>query len=274
LPSPNQLSQTDTASLFPVLLPVQPPSLTDLTNSADPEVNQPLVRPTNSSSGMSSPSVSEIQVPTVLPLKQSLPPQETQAPLPMPVPFPIVTAQILTRTQRDPSSAQVPPNMQVVPVMQVVTRLNAASPLGTDPRPVSPIPRSQADAASSMVTASALPIVQAFNGSSSQAQLKAKADTPLVFSIPFSGPFPGTSIGPTNNGHLSPHPARSEMVKTSAQSVPRVSTQPMLNPQTSVSSPPPENRQQKIDLNDLANKVERKLMRRLVVERERRGRTQ
>jgi hypothetical protein len=279
LPSPNQLSQTDTASLFPV----QPPSLTDLANPADPE-DRPLVRPTSSNSGMSSPSVSKIQVPTVLPLKQSLPPQETQAPLPMPVQLPIVTAQMLTRTQMDPSSPQVPsamqvpfpiamaqvsPDMQVVPAMQVVNRLNAANPPGTAPRSVSPISRSQVDVASKIVAASALPIVQVSNGSGSQAQLRTKADTPLVFSIPFSGPSSASSVRPTGNGHTATHPAVSEMVT----SVPRVSAQPILNPQTNVSSAPPY-QQQKIDVNDLANKVERKLMRRLVVERERRGRTQ
>jgi hypothetical protein len=257
LPALNPLSQTDTASLFPVLLPVQPPSLTDLANS---EVTQPLVRPASSSAGMSSASVPEVQVPTVLPLKQSLPPLENQAPLPMPVPFPIVTAQMLTSTQIGPSAAQVPPDMQVVPVMQVATRLNAANPLGTSPRPVSPISRFQAD------IASALPIVQVSNGSGSQAQQRAKVDTPLVFSIPL-----GSSVRPTGNGPPSINPMMPGMVTTATQSFPRVDAQPMLNPQTISSTPP--NQQQKIDVNDLANQVERKLMRRLVVERERRGRT-
>jgi hypothetical protein len=258
LPALNQFAQTDTASL----LPVQPPSLTDL---ADPEVTQPLVRPANSSLGMSSPFVPEVQVPTVLPLKQSLPPLETQTPLPMPVPFPIVTAQMLTRTQIDPSSAQVPPAMQVVPVMQVVNRLNAANPLGANPRPISPISRPQVDTATLQETTSALPIVQV---SGSQAQQKTEVDTPLVFSIPL-----GSSVRPTGNGPPSINPMMPGMVTPATQSFPRVDAQPMLNPQTSVSSSPPQ-QQQKIDLNDLANQVERKLMRRLVVERERRGRTQ
>jgi hypothetical protein len=262
LPALNPLSQTDTASLFPVLLPVQPPSLTDLANS---EVNQPLVRPTNSRSSMSSTSVPEVQVPTVLPLRQSLPPLENQAPLPMPVTFPIVTAQMLTRTQIDPAMAQVPPVMQVVPIMQVVNRLNAVSPLGASPRPVSPISRSQVDKAALQEATSALPIIQV---SGSQAQLRTKVDTPLVFSIPFSGPPSGSSVGPTVNGPLSNNPVRSEMGTT----IPRVSAQPLLNPQTISSAS--LNQQQKIDVNDLANKVERKLMRRLVIESERRGRTQ
>jgi hypothetical protein len=269
LPSLNQFAQTDTASLFPVLLPVQPPSLTDLANPADPEVKQSLVQPANSSSGISSASVPEVQVPTVLPLKQSLPPLETQTPLPMPVPLPIVTTQMLTRTQIDPSMAQGQSLMQVVPVMQVVNRPNAANPLGSNSRAVSPISRSQVDAATLQEAASALPIVQVSNGSGSQAQLKTKVDTPLVFTVPSFGPFSGSSVGPTGNGHLSTNPVRSEM----GTSISRVSAQPILNPQTNVSSAPPH-QQQKIDLNDLANQVERKLMRRLVVERERRGRTQ
>jgi hypothetical protein len=253
LPALNPLSQMDTASLFPV----QP---LNLANPADPEVTQPLVRPTNSSSGMSSASVPEVQAPTVLPLKQSLPPLENQASEAVPVAFPIVTAQMLTRTQIDPSSAQVPP------AMQVVNRLNAANPLGANLHPVLPISRSQADTAMRLEVASALPIVQVSSGS--QAQQRAKVDTPLVFSIPL-----GSSVRPTGNGPPSINPMRPGMVTTATQSFPRVDAQPMLNPQTSVSSSPPQ-QQQKIDVNDLANQVERKLMRRLVVERERRGRTQ
>ncbi len=251
LPALNQPSQNDIASL----LPVQPPSLTDLAN---PEVTQPLVRPANSSLSMSRTSVPDVQVPMVLPLKQSLPPFE--ALLPMPESFPIVTAQMLTSTQIGPSAAQVPPDMQVV------TRLNAAHPLGANLRPVLPISRSQADTAMRLEVASALPIVPVSSGS--QAQQRAKVDTPLVFSIPL-----GSSVRPTGNGPPSINPMMPGMVMTATQSFPRVDAQPMLNPQTSVSSSPPQ-QQQKIDLNDLANQVERKLMRRLVVERERRGRTQ
>ena len=261
-----QPSQNDIASL----LPVQP---LNLANPAALEVNQPLVQPANSSLGISSTSVPEVQVPKVLPLKQSLPPFEALPP--MPVSFPIVTAQMLTSTPIGPSSAQVPSAVQVpfpivtaqIPAaMQVVTRLNAAHPLGTNPRPVSPISSPQADAATRLEVASALPIVQVSTSSAPQAQLRSKVDTPLVFSIPFAG----SSVGPTGNG---PPPSTNPAMPGRVTTVPRVDDQPMLNPQTSVSSSPPQ-QQQKIDVNDLANQVERKLMRRLVVERERRGRTQ